>query len=1095
MAQNRSSSENTYIVNRYNDNESINTGPEPRNLHGLCRLNNKFSKDSVLDTCGSGLSLRKTKRIMCTKSASGILKTESAFNLNTYKCNTRFRSNTRSSSIQFALDTFDTKRAHALANKSEDICVVGKECGTFGNDSGNRNGNSSGDSNNNDNGSNIDRDSVEFGIQKRHGPQMNELKRIVRPKKSELVIESHDSFMENENGIFSDTTCNTPILASPEKRIELVKTSTSSSNQSSLENYESESTVTEGSKNRARRVLKRIERRIGDNVCFGSSNNDEQITPAASAKTLNVGLVSKKVSFSEADSGKVDVNNGSHNEDYEAHGFSLNYYLLKDDNSEGQYRAKRHQNNAFSSRTATRLGKMETRSAIYVNKGKEREIIAARDSIKHLVRDDTDRCFSCSSTPRYSKKSSAYFETESASIDRSFDKHILCDGFSTLKNRESNDYVINKAYFKSRIHQELFKNSGFEQTIININNMEAVLTKTVGTDICGFVNKYYLEEELEGIYQTAEAYFFGTEKVEKNLEKSLTYFRFVSWGNLKYKVVQQAATELGFCYEFGIEVKCDFIKAELLYLPAADAGCSLAQLRIAFLRKYGRPGVKIDKLEAEKWADMVRGNKNSSATRWLKKAAEIHLLAPAQYALGLCYHDGIGVDVNEKKAFELYYKSAKQGNARGQGILGYCFGEGFGVNQNKEEAVKWYYLAAKQGESVAMYNLGYCYEDGIGIDKNPNLAVKWYKRAAERGNAFAQNSLGYCFEDGLGVDKDPSEAAKWYRLSALQGYPWAECNLGYCYQYGIGVQTDAKEAIYWYKRAAGQGHARAQHNLGYCYQNGIGVEKNEREAVLWYHKAAVQGNTYAYHSLGYCYQNGSGVEINLGEAVKWYNMAAQKNHPPALLSLGYCYRNGIGVEKNDEQAFRSFKASAESGNSLAQNSLGYCFEEGIGTDKNPRLAFHYYTLSAAQKNPWAICNVGYCLAHGVGVKKNLKKAVHFYGLAARMGHARAMEKLGLALLEGIGTSKNEQEAFMWFKAAAENHSHSPAMHWLGYCYEKGLGTLVDEDMAVYWYQKAIANGDSSAVERLRLIFFSKCAFSLSENTSKIFSIYSVAPAA
>ncbi|OMJ27518.1 hypothetical protein AYI69_g3042 [Smittium culicis] len=597
-------------------------------------------------------------------------------------------------------------------------------------------------------------------------------------------------------------------------------------------------------------------------------------------------------------------------------------------------------------------------------------------------------------------------------------------------------------------------------------------------------------------FSSALVSFFGSQNSIKNVRKSVSLFeKLCVYGDINAFAVQQGITILGFCYEFGIGVECNYSKAEKLYTPPAIKGNALAQSRLAFLKKYGRPGVCINRTKAEYWALLVKENTCRESLNWLVSASNEHNLPEAQYALGLCYHDGIGAQTDEKMAFELYLKSAKQGNSRGQGILGYCYGEGFGVKQDKVEAVKWYLLAANQGESVAMYNLGYCYEDGIGVPRNPYLAVEWYKKAAERGNAFAQNSLGYCHEDGLGVRKNSKQAVKWYRLSALQGYPWAECNLGYCYQYGIGIEENPAMATYWYQRAASQGHARAQHNLGYCYQNGIYVEKNEQEAVKWYHKAAAQGNIYAYHSLGYCYQNGAGVTANFQEAVKWYKLAATRNHPPAQLSLGYCYRNGIGLDKDDNQAFKWFQASAKSGNALAQNSLGYCYEEGIGTPQNLKLAFYYYTSSASQNNPWAICNVGYCYSQGIGVAQNLEKAVYLYRVAAKMDHARAMEKLGLALLEGVGIAKNEFQAIMWFKKAAISFNHAPAMHWLGVCYERGLGTAADDNAAILWYQKAISNGDSSAIDRLRACLLKKYKVSKIFDVSNLVVFDIAAPAA
>lgn len=227
-----------------------------------------------------------------------------------------------------------------------------------------------------------------------------------------------------------------------------------------------------------------------------------------------------------------------------------------------------------------------------------------------------------------------------------------------------------------------------------------------------------------------------------------------------------AHSVLGFCYEFGLGVEVDFVQAEQLYLEGAQLRDGLSQARLAFLRKYGRPGVKINRVEADRWQDLVARVNPHDSLGWLMDAAVNYSEPSAQYALGVCYHDGVGVEKDEQTAVYWYKLSAAQGHARGQGILGFCYGEGFGVDKDEYEAMRWYRLAAEQGESVAIYNVGYCYEEGIGVEKNELEAVKWYRLSANQGNAFAQNSLGYCYEDAIGVEKDTQAAVKWYRKSA-----------------------------------------------------------------------------------------------------------------------------------------------------------------------------------------------------------------------------------------------------------------------------------------------------------------------------------------
>ncbi|KAF9079244.1 hypothetical protein BGX23_004608, partial [Mortierella sp. AD031] len=49
----------------------------------------------------------------------------------------------------------------------------------------------------------------------------------------------------------------------------------------------------------------------------------------------------------------------------------------------------------------------------------------------------------------------------------------------------------------------------------------------------------------------------------------------------------------------------DFVEAERLYILAAEKNNGLALSRLAFLRKYGRPSVKIDRIESEYWQQKI----------------------------------------------------------------------------------------------------------------------------------------------------------------------------------------------------------------------------------------------------------------------------------------------------------------------------------------------------------------------------------------------------------------------------------------------------------------------------------------------------------
>lgn len=228
-----------------------------------------------------------------------------------------------------------------------------------------------------------------------------------------------------------------------------------------------------------------------------------------------------------------------------------------------------------------------------------------------------------------------------------------------------------------------------------------------------------------------------------------------------------------------------------------------------------------------------------------------------------------------------YLLAADLGHAEAQYALGCCFDNGIGIPEDKDAAIRWYREAAKQGYADAQNRLAYCYDTGHGITQDYSEAAKWYRKAADQGLARAQCNLGHCYKIGHGVEQNDTEAVKWYRKAAQQGHAGAQFCLANGYLSGKGVSQDYLEAVNWYQKAAQQGNPLAQYALGCCYIQGIGVTKNYLDAVHWYQKAAEQGNYTAQYDLGLCYEYGRGVALNEAEAIEWYRKAANQGFTAA----------------------------------------------------------------------------------------------------------------------------------------------------------------------------------------------------------------------
>jgi hypothetical protein len=74
---------------------------------------------------------------------------------------------------------------------------------------------------------------------------------------------------------------------------------------------------------------------------------------------------------------------------------------------------------------------------------------------------------------------------------------------------------------------------------------------------------------------------------------------------------------------------------------------------------------------------------------------------------------------------------AESGSAVAQTILGICYLEGVEVEVNHEEAFRLLRAAANQGASRAMANLAYMYAEGLGTTKSLQEALPLYEQAAE----------------------------------------------------------------------------------------------------------------------------------------------------------------------------------------------------------------------------------------------------------------------------------------------------------------------------------------------------------------------------
>ena len=192
-----------------------------------------------------------------------------------------------------------------------------------------------------------------------------------------------------------------------------------------------------------------------------------------------------------------------------------------------------------------------------------------------------------------------------------------------------------------------------------------------------------------------------------------------------------------------------------------------------------------------------------------------------------------------------YRADAIKGDSIAQFNLGQCYCQGLGINPDTIQAIHWWQKSAEQGYTDAQNNMGAAYNKGWGnLTQNKEMAIYWYKKAAEKDCALPQKNLGSIYED----KEDYEEAFIWYKKAAKhnnspESYQ-AQYRLGYLLKNGQGVTKNYAAGMAWTKQAAKNGNVSAQISLALSYENGIDniLRKDGNSALYWYKKAILNKN-------------------------------------------------------------------------------------------------------------------------------------------------------------------------------------------------------------------------------------------------------------
>lgn len=455
----------------------------------------------------------------------------------------------------------------------------------------------------------------------------------------------------------------------------------------------------------------------------------------------------------------------------------------------------------------------------------------------------------------------------------------------------------------------------------------------------------------------------------------------------------------------------------------------------------------------------------------------------AEYKLGFCYENGIGLSQSDKKALKHYIHAYEYGacSALDCGRLLRKLGRHQEANEYYKSAIdnpdyrSW-------NRALACIELGNSYASDLGVEKSEVLAFSYYEKAFQLNSLVAADKLAKAYKNGIGVKQSKELANQVYKLTfetcledANTGDDDACYFVGKCYLRGLGIDESMEKALFYFEKGAKNNGSSCLEQLAWLHCFTITPGKS-------FHYSKIQadlGKAFYQYRVGLFYENGWDVKKSIEQAICYYKKASEKfdsiegSHLKACLSLARLYREGREIEQSLTQAFFYYKKAADQGSSNACYETAFFYEHGLGTQKSYKQSAYYYRLAAKDRWPEAIYSYAIHLKEGKGTSKLPKMANKFLRqiidekIGGRTLIAKAYTQLGDSYEHGKGVRISTELAFECYTKAFEEDNDQA--FFLAKAYEQGIGIDQDLEKALELYKAIAKKGDFSSAYRLGLL--------------------------
>ncbi|WP_131064154.1 tetratricopeptide repeat protein [Raoultella planticola] len=539
----------------------------------------------------------------------------------------------------------------------------------------------------------------------------------------------------------------------------------------------------------------------------------------------------------------------------------------------------------------------------------------------------------------------------------------------------------------------------------------------------------------------------------------------------------------------------DFTKVFELYKKSANENNNIISLGHIASMYFSGTGVESNEQMAKESAEKSAQKLND----WCNFSKQ----AEPCFALALLLIDGIYINKDEVRAFDLAKMAADKGYVRAYYFVGNRYYNGIGTKRNETEGINWITKAAVAGNVNAMERIYFLSKNKKSFNYNPDMALSWLVKSAKLGQSDAQYQLGIQFIEGDLVKKNNTQGIQWIMKSIRNKNTDAMVYLSdIYYRKNEILPHDIELAIKYLKLAADLGSADAFDYLGVIYENEI---KDYKQAVYFFSHSVEKGNTNAMNNLAKMYYKGRGVSTDYKKSKELLISSAKLNNSDAQATLAECYYipcSGYSQDYNESLKW-GLKASNNNDTSVYY-TIGAIYAKK--EDKFNTIKWLDKSIQENQPYGWLTYASLYELnsdSKSNIVTPNNDKALYYYSQAFKAApkdiiianaywffRAKAMldenqKKLAFDELKKLSNSndscvqfsiatiykvnKNMNEAAEWYRKSAMNGNSCAQIE---YAKMLLIGDVIQQDTvsAFNWLSKADSDGDPIASYNLGILY-------------------------